>query len=140
MSAPRVAVFFYGSFISRSVLAEAGYRPERVEVARLDGFDIRIAPLANVVPSPGGCVYGILTQATHDELARLYSQDWVGTYLPHPVVVETQQGDARPALCYIAPSMTPQQPANDYIDRIVRPAREYGFPEWYIERLERFRP
>jgi hypothetical protein len=30
--------------------------------------------------------------------------------------------------------------SNDYIDRIVGPAKEYGFPDWYIARLESFRP
>jgi hypothetical protein len=29
---------------------------------------------------------------------------------------------------------------NDYIDRIVSPARAYGFPQWYINHLESFRP
>jgi len=40
----------------------------------------------------------------------------------------------RPALCYIAPSMDPKPATSDYIDRIVGPAKEYGFPVWYIER------
>jgi len=26
-----------------------------------------------------------------------------------------------------------------YVDRIVKPAREFGFPGWYVERLESFR-
>jgi hypothetical protein len=36
--------------------------------------------------------------------------------------------------------MAPQLPTRDYVDRIVGPAAEFGFPRWYIERLERFRP
>jgi hypothetical protein len=36
--------------------------------------------------------------------------------------------------------MEPKPAANDYIDRIVAPAKEFGFPDWHIERLERFRP
>ena len=43
-------------------------------------------------------------------------------------------------MTYIKPEMAPQPAANDYVDRIVGPAREYGFPAWYIERLESFRP
>jgi hypothetical protein len=46
----------------------------------------------------------------------------------------------RAALCYIAPSLTPQPATDDYIDRIVKPAREYGFPDWYVSRLDSFRP
>jgi hypothetical protein len=36
--------------------------------------------------------------------------------------------------------MDPRAATNDYIDRIVVPAHEYGFPLWYIQRLEAFRP
>src|SRR5262245_2360875 len=139
MAEPKVRVFFYGSFINRAVLAEAGLVPERVEVARLWGFDIRIQPLANLVRSDQHCVYGVICQATHAELARLYSQAWVSTYLPEAVMVETEGGRLLPALCYIAPSPTPAPAAGDYIDRIAGPAREYGFPDWYIDRLESFR-
>jgi hypothetical protein len=32
----------------------------------------------------------------------------------------------------------PADPA--YVDRILGPARELGFPSWYIEKLERFKP
>ena len=131
--------FFYGSFINLDVLEQADYVPERYEVARLDGFDIRLEPLANVVPSNNRCVFGIVALATHAELAGLYGQDWVGTYLPHPVVVTTLDGKLRPALCYIAPDVEHKPPTSDYIDRIVGPARQYGFPDWYIERIERFR-
>ena len=44
-----------------------------------------------------------------------------------------------PALCYIAPTMTVGPAADDYVDRIVAPARQYGFPAWYVDRLESFR-
>jgi hypothetical protein len=43
-------------------------------------------------------------------------------------------------MCYVCPAMDPRAATNDYIDRIVVPAREYGFPLWYIQRLETFRP
>jgi hypothetical protein len=35
------------------------------------------------------------------------------------------------------PAVSPA--ASDYIDRIAGPARAYGFPDWYVERLESFR-
>jgi hypothetical protein len=143
MGAPKVWVFFYGSYINLGVLEEVGLVPDRWEVARLGGFDLRIQPRANLVRSAQHCVYGIVATATHDELARLYAhaRDVLGeTYLPEPVLVETRDGNRKPVLCYIAPAMEPRTAANDYIDRIANPAREYGFPEWYIERIESFRP
>ena len=140
MSSPvKVRVFFYGSFINREVLAKVGLIPERIDVAWLHGFDIRIQPLANVVRSDRHCVYGIVCEATHDELARLYGQDWVGNYLPEAVLVETEGGRLLPALCYIAPPCEPELTTGDYIALIAGPAREYGFPEWYLERLDSFR-
>ena len=135
----RVWTFFYGSYMNRAVLREADVDFGAFEVARLDGYDIRIAPRANLVASPEHCVYGVLAGATHAELARLYAhaKDVLGeTYLPHPVLAHVQSGDWRPALCYIAPTMMPRSPDPAYVDRIVAPAREFGFPEWYVERLD----
>src|SRR5262249_46235888 len=82
----------------------------------------------------------IVAPATHEELRRLYSQAWVGTYLPEPVLVETLDGKLGAAFCYLAPSPEPGPASDDNIDRIVTPARQHGFPEWYIARLESFRP
>lgn len=143
MNNVKVPVFFYGSYINLDVLAEVNLVPERVDVARLAGFDIRIAPLANLVPSAGDVVYGILAAATHAELERLYAhaRDVLGgTYHPHPVIVETADGRSEAALCYIADALEPNAASNSYVERIVGPAREYGFPDWYLERLESFRP
>jgi hypothetical protein len=143
MSAPKVWVFFYGSYMNLAVLREVNYAPEQWEPARLAGFDILIRPRANLVRSPEHCVYGILATATHAELDRLYAhaKGILGeTYLPEAVLTETMEGTWRPALCYLAPTMEPRPAANDYIDRIAGPARDYGFPEWYVRRLESFRP
>ena len=143
MAEPKVWVFFYGSYINFSVLREVDLVPERWEVARLDGFDIRIQPRANLVPSDQHCVYGIAATATHTELDRLYAhaRDVLGeVYLPQAVLVQTQDGRWRPALCYLCPEMTPRPADSAYVERITGPARDFGFPKWYIARLESFRP
>jgi hypothetical protein len=140
---PKVPVFFYGSYMNADVLKDVGLAPDHFEVAKLDGFDIRIEPLANLVPSPQRCVYGLLAHATHAELERLYAhaREVLGaTYLPHPVLVETADAGLRPALCYLAPAMTSGATAADYLDRILQPARQFRFPRWYLQRLESFRP
>jgi len=122
------------------VLKETGYVPERYEVAKLNGFDIQIRPLATLVHSDQHCVYGIVAPATHEQLRRLYSQDWLGTYLPEPGLIETLNGKWRSAFCYIVPVSDSRPATNDYIERIVGPAKHHGFPAWYITRLESFRP
>lgn len=143
MTVPRVWVFFYGSYINFDVLQSVGLVPEHWEVARLSGFDIQIRPLANLVRSEQHTVYGILATGTHEELARLYThaQNVLGsTYLPEAVLVQTLDGRWQPAMCYLAPHMEPQPPTNEYNDRIATPARQHGFPAWYVQRIESFRP
>lgn len=60
-------------------------------------------------------------------------------YLPEAVLVETRDGKWKPALCFICPEMEPKPADNAYVERIAKLAREFGFPEWYIERIESFR-
>ena len=143
MAEPKVWTFFYGSYINLEVLAELDYAPDHVETAKISGFDIVIRPIANLVRSDEHTVYGIIATATHEELARLYAharEVLGGVYLPEAVLAETLDDKSIPALCYIAPSLDPKPAADDYIDRIVTPGRALGFPDWYMERLESFRP
>jgi hypothetical protein len=143
MSEPLVWTFFYGSYINPEVLKEVNLVPERWEVARLNGFDIVIRPRANLIRSSETCVYGIVATATHSELDQLYAhaRDVLGEdYKPEPVLVETLDGKWRPALCYIAPAMEPRPAAADYVDRIAAPAKIFGFPDWYVKKIEGFRP
>jgi len=143
MSTPRVWTFFYGSYINLDVLKEVDLVPERVERATLAGFDIRIAPRANLIRSETHSVYGILATATHAELARLYvhSKDVLGeTYLPEAVLARTSAGDYRPTLCYISPEMAPRPAEAAYVNRIVVAARQFQFADEYIARLLAFAP
>lgn len=122
MSEPKVRVFFYGSFINPHVLAKGGFVPDRIDLARLWGFDILIETLATLVRSDRHCVYGIICEATHAELRSLYGQDWLGgTYLPEAVLAEAGDGRLMPASVTSPPVVRPRVPA------------------WYIERVERFR-
>ena len=135
--------FFYGSFINLDVLMETNYSPAKYKVARLSGYAITIQPLANLVPSTQSFVYGIVAIASHEELARLYTHaEHVlgGVYLPEPVLVETMDKTWIAALCYIAPDLEPKPATNNYIDKIIGPAKHYNFPDWYLQRLNSFRP
>ncbi|RIK72767.1 hypothetical protein DCC62_18910 [candidate division KSB1 bacterium] len=142
MAVREIWTFFYGSYMNIDVLKEVDLTPERWEVAKLYGFDIRIQPRANLIRSDQHCVYGIIAAATHEELQRLYAhaQGVLGeVYLPEAVLIETLDGKWLPALCYICPEMQPRPAAEDYLDRIIQPAKALGFPQWYIARLESFR-
>jgi len=139
-----VWVFFYGSNINFDVLKAAGLVPQEWEIARAPGFDIRIAPTANLIRSDRHTVWGINATATHAELADLYTNyvhgDLGQTYLPEAILTFTGEGKLRPAMAYISHDMVPGDPEPAYLDRITQPARQLGFPPWYIERLEAFRP
>lgn len=142
MSPHHVQVFFYGSYINRGVLAEVGLEPATWSVATLPGFDIRIAPRANLLPAVNGVAFGVLASATHEELRRLYAhaEHVLGeVYLPQAVLVRAAD-TWTPALCYIAPDMLERPAERAYVERILRPARELGFPHWYLQRIEAFAP
>ncbi|HTM19909.1 MAG TPA: VOC family protein [Kofleriaceae bacterium] len=140
---PKVAVFFYGSYMNRAVLAEAELTPTAWQAASLPEFDLTIAPRANLVPAPGRTAWGVLTETTHVDLARLYdhARSVLGeTYLPHPVIVHPRDGAPRPALCYLSPKMEPRPAEAAYIDRILAPARELDLPSAYLAHIDSFRP
>jgi hypothetical protein len=142
-SATRIWVFFYGSNINLDVLKTAGLVPGEWEVARAAGFDIRIAPTANLIPSDRHTVWGINATATHAELAGLYTHYVQGTlgqtYLPEAILTITAEGKLRPAITYISHDMVPDRADPAYLDRILVPACRFGFPPWYLEKLEAFR-
>ena len=144
MSENRVRVFFYGSYINLDVLAAVDLTPDpsEIEIASVQGFELCIAPLANLVASEGSSAYGILTRATHEELERLYAhaRDVLGgVYRPEAVVARSEAGVLQPALCYVAAEMKPGPASDDYVDRIAGPARRYAFPDWYVQKIESFR-
>jgi hypothetical protein len=139
---PTVWVFFYGSYINFDVLKEANLVPAEWEVAILPGFDLNIAPRANLVRNPGAVVYGILATATHAELERLYTghaKRILGeTYLPEAVLTIDKAGRFRPALSYIASDMIARPAEMAYVERIAQPAERFGFPRPYVERIRSF--
>ena len=60
-------------------------------------------------------------------------------YRPEPILVHTRVGSCKPALFYIASHMVEQPADAAYVERILKPARELGFPSWYLSQLESFR-
>ena len=139
MIAATVWGFFYGGLINPEVMARVGFRPRRQAVSILPGYELRIAPLVNLVANPLESAYGLLLESTHDELARVYGQ-LKATYLPFPVVTHDTDGHVRAALCYIVPDMAPGQAEAEHVLALLRPAERLGFPEHYLERIRSFLP
>ncbi len=141
MNHKKIDVFFYGSYINFEVLKEVDLVLDNWEAAKLNGYDIVIQPRANLVPSDETCVYGIVAHATHIELESLYkhAKEILGeVYLPEAVLVETENSKWQPTLCYICHDMKPKDADPEYVYRIAGPAIEFGFPDWYVKRIESF--
>lgn len=120
-------------------MALGGFHPDKVEVAKLNGYDITFDPHANIFRSNQHAVCGVLVYPTHDELNKLYSRDGVGVFLPEAVIVETNDNRMLPAMCYMPPKLNSDPADIVYIGHILKAAREHGFPPWYLNRLEEFR-
>jgi len=137
-----VNVFFYGSYMNFEVLKEADINERAFEVGCLHGYALSISPLANLKKENEGLVYGILTRLTHSELDRLYTEHargkLGGVYLPEAVTVYLRNGLYTSALCYISPNMVAGRTDPDYASRILKPARQYGFPGWYLDHITSF--
>lgn len=143
MDMPKVWTFFYGSYMNPEVLAEVELQLEDVRTAQLSGFELSIDPLANIHRSRENCVFGIVGRATHAKLDELYAHAQTilgGYYLPEAVLVRTFDGQFLPAMCWISPGMDSGTPDPAYVQRIAGPAREYGFPTWYLEHIHSFAP
>ncbi len=136
----KVWTFFYGSFMSRDVLAKADVHLTEGQMARLDGWELKIAPRATLIPSEDSCVYGILAQLTHSEIDKLYTQDWFGfgTYLPEAVIVTNAAACQLAAMCYITWQTEGGKPTEEYVGKILSVAREYAFPEDYVRHIQSF--
>ena len=134
-----VSVFFYGSFMRPDVMAKSAVHPSQVEVAKLSGYDIALDPHANIFPHPLASVYGILVQATHDELNRMYGVAGVGAFLPRAVLVTVNEARWIPALCFVPPGRNDQSPDQAYLERLIEAATLRGLPQEYLARLAQFK-
>ena len=143
MSERKVHVFFYGPFMSRELLEKAGVSKRAFAPATLPGFDFVIAPRATLVDSGDGVVYGILANLTHNELLKLYKTHLPAQtetpYLPEAVLVKTRGGKIVPATVYLASETVTGTPSNEYVDNLAQIADSYGFPQWYVERIQSFK-
>lgn len=142
MTARKVQAFFYGSFMSLQMMETAGVGKRAFAPASITGFELVIAPHANLVESGDGVVFGILANFTHDELVQLYKDHAIkmthATYLPEPVLVHTRGGKIAPAITYISAETPGGKPDPEYLSMMTKACKDYGFPRWYQEHIASF--
>jgi hypothetical protein len=135
----RIPAFFYGSFIRKDIMALGDFYPERIEVAKLNGYDIAFDPHANIFRCENRAICGVLVYPSHEELNKLYARDGVGIFLPEAVVVETIDHKLVPAMCYMPPARGTAAADTEYVDKLITAGIDHGFPSWYVDRLKELR-
>lgn len=98
---PTIWIFFYGTFMSRLILAEHNVAATEILSAKLNGFKLYIRPRVNLTRTDKTCFYGTLAAVTHQDIFRIYAtlkKDFGLRCLPEAVLAETLDGAFKPAL------------------------------------------
>jgi hypothetical protein len=129
-------VFFYGLFMDQELLQTKGIQPERVEVAWVDGLELRIGQRAALARSKQGQVYGLVMTLTLAQLEKLYAEPGVEAYRPEAVLAHLSGGGTIAAMCYNLPHPPAASERNpDYADRLRAVARKVGLPAEYLASI-----
>jgi hypothetical protein len=133
----RVDGFFYGLYMDREILREAGITPSNPRRAYVDGFALRIGQRATLLPSAGARAYGMLYALTHAELDRLYTAPGLEQYRPEAVLAIPLGGTPTAALCYnLREAPRPQERNPDYAERLRRALTRLEFPPDYVASVD----
>lgn len=136
MTGRRIRVFFYGLFMDEQLLREKGVQPTTPRHAVVRGFALRIGQRATLVPASDARAHGVVTELSHDEIERLYSEPSVAVYRPEAVVAEFPDGVQVPALCFNLPIAPEPGESNDaYARKLQDLARRLGLPPDYVDRI-----
>ena len=138
--------FAYGSNMSWQELRSWCPSAEFVTVARLPDHRLdftrysqrRRGGVADVVPSNGDEVWGVVYDIPSDELPALDRKEGVpNAYQRQDVSVIVQAGERAKALTYTVVQKVPtERPSQAYVDLILKGARERGLPAEYVRKLE----
>jgi gamma-glutamylcyclotransferase (GGCT)/AIG2-like uncharacterized protein YtfP len=135
--------FAYGSNMSRSLMAARCPAAEPLGTAVLPGwrYIITCDGYASIVPIAGGLVYGTVWRLTPRCLAalRFYEDLDSGLYRRH--VVRVRLGARRVnALAYVGRDRGPGRPQIGYHEVVLAAARDWDFPQRYVDALARWSP
>jgi len=140
--------FAYGSNLdANTFLGRRRMEPLETRVAVLDDFELRfdlpVGPgergVANVVPSRGNEVWGVLYLLTHREAERLDRTEGVphGAYSRLAIEARDTAGTRIGAFTYhSARGRAGRKPSRRYLGLLISGARQHGLPAQYIARLQ----
>jgi len=139
--------FAYGSNLSRAQMEDRTGPIREERRARLDGYRLAFnkrgsdsTAKANIEPSPGKTVWGIVYRCSPDALCDLDTYEGVagGHYVRQAIRVRLDGGGELEAVTYVAGkafidnSLTPSP---DYLRTILEGAREHDLPDDYIRSV-----
>ena len=136
MKAGNVAVFFYGLFMDKSLLASKGISPSRATVGFVDGYGLRIGRRATLVPDETTRAYGVLMTIRAEDVRALYSDESVADYVSESVSVMLPDGTLEPAVCYNLPASKLEGTNPQYANSLLLLARKLDLPNAYLKQIE----
>lgn len=130
-------VFFYGLFMDEQLLAAKGLQPSTMCSGYVDGFELRLGERATLIRRPNARAYGILMDIPSSQVAELYSDASVADYRPEPVSVQLVDGTSAEATCYNLPADSLSGTNKAYAQSLLALATRLGFPDTYLQEIER---
>ena len=96
---------------------------------------------ANITPDDTHVVWGVAYLCSGEALTKMDDYEGVagGHYRRESVQVRCESDETLDAVTYVAREQyvgSPRPPAPDYLQRIVRGARNHGLPEEYIREIQ----
>jgi hypothetical protein len=137
MNTEQVAVFFYGLFMDKSLLASKGIRPSRATMGYVDGYGLRVGRRATLVPDKTNRAYGVLMTIRAEDVRALYSEKSVADYISETVSVVLSDGTLETALCYNLPESTLEGTDSQYANSLLTLAGKLGLPSDYLQQIRR---
>lgn len=137
MNDRRIDAFFYGLFMDREILREAGVAPINPRRAYFEEFALRIGQRATLIPSAGARVYGLLFSIARSDLDRLYAAPGLEQYRPEAILARPLEGTPTPALCYnLREAPRPDERNPEYAARLQRVLTNLDFPAEYVASVD----
>jgi hypothetical protein len=139
-----VLYFAYGSNMDPVQMRERAPGARALGPARLPGWRLtftRDSPgwgggVGHIEPSGGDEVWGVLWDATEDDLAALDDYEGVAAGAYTRDRVRVLDGDREvEALVYLAVPRGDKPPSGRYVAALVRGAEAHGLPQAYVEML-----
>jgi Gamma-glutamyl cyclotransferase, AIG2-like len=122
-------IFFYGLFMDEEVLRAKGIEPRERRRAVVPGYRLKIGQRATLVPYFLGQAYGMVFALTDREIESLYSESGLEKYRPQSVMAFFENGSVANVTAFVLDDkQSPEEPNNEYVDKLRRILSKLGFP------------